>query len=225
MLKINHTGQDKAIISIANTKMRREDEYMSIVLYFLDLFGGAIVSLPIVMIFAFVFDKERTQRKWLWLILYVLYLNAMLIIVGVPNFSYITWQPTINLIPFHDLSINNMIGMILNVVMLVPFGFFLPVYFVRYQKWYYTWAAGFLMSLLIEVIQLFTFRASDIDDLLMNTLGTVIGFALARMFLRHRKNPNKDNKDWIKLIAINSIILAVIVFIRYPMMDCIYSLI
>lgn len=198
---------------------------MSIIIRFLDLFGGAIVSLPIVMIFAFIFDKERTQRKWLWLILYVLYLNAMLIITGVPDFSYITWRPAINVIPFHDFSIYNIVGMILNIVMFVPFGFFLPVYFVRYQKWYHTLAAGFFMSLLIEVIQMFTFRASDIDDLLMNTLGTAIGFALSRMFLRHSKKPDKDNKDWIKLVVINSMVLLVIIFIRYPMMEYIYSFI
>lgn len=196
---------------------------MSIVMYFLDLFGGALVSLPLVMIFAFVFDKERAQKEWLWLILYVLYLNAMLIIVGVPGLSYITWQPMINLIPFQDLSLSNIMGMILNIVMLVPFGFFLPVYFSRYQKWYDTLAAGLLMSFLIEVIQLFTFRASDIDDLLMNTLGTAIGFAFAKIFLRHRKHANKEHRDLLKLVVINSVVLVVIIFIRYPMMASIYA--
>lgn len=196
---------------------------MSIVMHILDLFGGALVSLPLVMIFAFVFDKERAQKKWLWMILYVLYLNAMLIIVGVPDFSYITWHPTINLIPFNDFSMSNIMGMILNIVMLVPFGFFLPVYFSRYQKWYYTLTAGFIISFLIEVIQLFTFRASDIDDLLMNTLGTAIGFAIARIFLQHRKRVNKEHKDLFKLVVINSVVLLIIIFIRYPMMASIYS--
>ncbi len=198
---------------------------MSILLYFLDLFGGAIVSLPLVLLFAFVFDKERTKRKWLWLILYVLYLNAVLIIIGVPNFEYITWQPTINLIPFNDFSVRNIVGMILNIVMFVPFGFFLPVYFERYKKWYHTLAAGIITSLLIEIIQLYTFRATDIDDLLMNTFGTIIGFIVANMFLRHKKNVYKDNKDLLKLIVINSVVLLVIVFIRYPMMARIYPLI
>ena len=81
------------------------------------------------------------------------------------------------------------------------------------------------MSFLIEVIQLFTFRASDIDDLLMNTLGTVIGFALSKIFLRHRKRANTEHRDLLKLSVINCIVLAVIIFIRYPMMDCIYSFI
>ena len=75
---------------------------MSVLLYLLDLFGGAIVSLPIVMILAFIFHKEKAKRKWVWLILYVLYMNAMLIIVGIPNFEYITLKPIINLIPFQN---------------------------------------------------------------------------------------------------------------------------
>ncbi len=81
------------------------------------------------------------------------------------------------------------------------------------------------MSFLIEVIQLFTFRASDIDDLLMNTLGAAIGFALARLFLRHWNHANMEHGDLFELSVINSIVLIVIIFIRYPMMACIYSFI
>lgn len=197
----------------------------NILLYFLDLLGGAIVSLPVVLIGAFLLDRERAKRKWLWLILYILYLNAMLIIIGVPDFSYIIWQPTINLIPFQDFSSSNILGMILNIVMFVPFGFFLPVYFAQFQKWYHTLAAGCIMSFLIEVIQLFTFRATDIDDVLMNVLGTVIGFMIARMFFRRKKCASEGNKDLIKLILMNSVVLVVIVFVRYPLMAGMYSLI
>lgn len=196
---------------------------MTIVLTLLDLFGGAIVSLPIVMLLGFVFDKERAKRKWLWLALYTLYMNAMLIKVGVPAFSYITWKPTINLIPFHDFSASNILGMVLNIVMLVPFGFFLPMYSVRYQKGSRTVLAGFFMSLLIEVMQLCTFRATDIDDILMNTLGAFIGFLAAKIFIRNMKAAEKENGDLCKLIAVNVVILLVIVFVRYPLVDSILS--
>ena len=40
---------------------------------------------------------------------------------------------------------------------------------------------GMLSSLAIEIMQLFNWRVSDIDDLLMNTLGAVIGFFLFRL--------------------------------------------
>lgn len=41
-----------------------------------------------------------------------------------------------------------------------------------------TVSIGFLFSLFIEAAQLFSFRATDIDDLLMNTMGTWLGYLL-----------------------------------------------
>ena len=38
-----------------------------------------------------------------------------------------------------------------------------------------------MMSLSIELLQLFTYRATDINDLIANTLGTVFGYFLFRM--------------------------------------------
>lgn len=35
---------------------------------------------------------------------------------------------------------------------------------------------GFFMSLTIEICQLFCFRATDVDDLIMNTLGAFLGY-------------------------------------------------
>ena len=37
------------------------------------------------------------------------------------------------------------------------------------------------ISLIIEVGQLFTIRATDVDDLIMNTLGTILGFILFKI--------------------------------------------
>ena len=55
---------------------------------------------------------------------------------------------------------------------LVDFGFYIS-FFPQLV------AAGVLTSGMIELLQLFCFRATDIDDLLMNTLGAVIGFLLS----------------------------------------------
>lgn len=63
------------------------------------------------------------------------------------------------------------------------------------------------MSLLIEIIQLFTFRATDVDDLLF----------------KRQKGKIGDKKDWIKLSMANIIIILVIVFVRYPLMEVIFS--
>ena len=196
----------------------------NILLILLDKLCGAIVSLPLVLITIFVFDRERAKRKWGWMVLLTLYLNAMYIVIGVPGVQYICWDPTLNLIPFQDFSARNMEGMVLNAIMFAPLGFLLPAYFERYRHWGRTLAAGFLTSLTVELIQLFTFRATDVDDLIMNTLGTLVGFLLAKLVLRRRTAVYRGKKDWLELAIVNGIVLLVIVFIRYPLMEAILRL-
>lgn len=191
----------------------------NLLLELLDKLCGAIVSLPLVLISIFAFDRERAKRKWGWMALLTLYLNAMYIVIGVPGVQYICWDPTLNLIPFQDFSARNVEGMVLNAIMFAPLGFLLPAYFERYRHWGRTLAAGFLTSLTVELIQLFTFRATDVDDLIMNTLGTLVGFLLAKLILRHRTAVYRGKKDWLELIVVNAIILLVIVFVRYPLME------
>lgn len=196
-----------------------------LLLILLDKLCGAIVSLPLVLLYIFIFDRERAKRRWGWMALLILYLNAMYIVVGVPGVQYIVWDPTINLIPFQDFSTSNILGMVLNAVMFAPLGFLLPLFFERYRHLGRTLAAGFLTSLAVELIQLLTFRATDADDLIMNTLGCLVGFLLAKLIFRHRTAVYRGKKDWLELVIINGIVLLVIVFIRYPLMEVMLNLI
>ena len=196
----------------------------NLLLTLLDRLCGAIVSLPLVSVYSFVCDRERTKRRWGWMALLALYLNAMYIVIGVPGIQYIRWDPTINLIPFQDFSPSNITGMVLNTVMFAPLGFLLPAYFERYRRWGRTLAAGFLTSLTVELIQLFTFRATDVDDLIMNTLGTLVGFLLAKLIFRHRSAVFRGRKDWLELMMVNAIVLLTIVFVRYPLMEVVLGL-
>lgn len=191
----------------------------------LDKLCGAVVSLPLVLIYIFLCDRQRAKRKWGWMALLTLYLNAMYIVVGVPGAQYIVWDPTINWIPFQDFSSSNILGMILNAVMFAPLGFLLPACFARYRSWGRTLLAGMLTSLTVEIIQLFTFRATDVDDLIMNTLGTLVGFLIAKLIFRHRPSVYRGKKDWLELVIVNGIVLLTIVFIRYPLMEVVLNLI
>jgi glycopeptide antibiotics resistance protein len=44
---------------------------------------------------------------------------------------------------------------------------------------------GFIVTSLIEILQIFTFRTSDINDIITNTVGTIIGY-----FIVHRITDN-----------------------------------
>ncbi|MDD3137981.1 MAG: VanZ family protein [Lachnospiraceae bacterium] len=71
--------------------------------------------------------------------------------------------------------IANLVG---NVMIFVPFGFFLPMA-SRYRSFFSTLFYSFSVSLCVEVFQLLTKVGSfDVDDMLLNTLGGVIGYIL-----------------------------------------------
>ena len=101
-------------------------------------------------------------------------------VVGIPGLQYISWHPAVNLVPFsEELSRRFFLQLALNALMFAPFGFFLPVLWSKCRSWKITALAGFLTSALIEFLQLFSFRATDVDDLIMNTLGAFLGYLLA----------------------------------------------
>ena len=190
-------------------------------LFLIDKLAASIVAFPLIALFLFITDKERFLRKWIKVLLFAVYMNAVLIIVGIPNVAYIRWDPTINWIPFHDFSSSNILGMVLNIIMLIPFGVFLPVYFAKFRKLLPTVLAGVIMSLTMEVLQLFTFRATDVDDLIMNTLGTLLGYFIGALIVRRADKKEKECRDIVKLVAMVTISIMVVFFINYPLMNLI----
>ena len=90
----------------------------------------------------------------------------------------------VNFIPFVLLSdydnvrdiIWNTVG---NMAMLIPSGILLPVVYRELNSFWKVVAAGALISLCVEILQLpFPSRASDVDDLILNTLGVAVGYGV-----------------------------------------------
>lgn len=74
------------------------------------------------------------------------------------------------------ISVLNLFG---NVLAFVPLGYFLPKLIERCRNGFLTVLLCMEMSLCAEVIQLFFKLGScDVDDLLLNTLGGLLGFIL-----------------------------------------------
>ena len=88
----------------------------------------------------------------------------------------ITGIPDVTSVQFEGMS--GLYQYIANIIMFLPVGIFLPLLWQQFIRPLYTVGVGFMLSLGIELIQLFTYRATDIDDLLMNSLGTVAGYLL-----------------------------------------------
>ena len=115
------------------------------------------------------------SRQTLLYLLFATYMTGVYAVVGLPDIAYFRFRPNINLEPFlymfSDLS-----NTVLNVVLFLPLGLFLPILWEDFSSLWKTVLVGFLTSLTIELLQIFTFRATDINDLMTNTLGTLIGF-------------------------------------------------
>lgn len=143
------------------------------------------------MLYVLIQTKGFHQRTnfihmiWVFIFLYYVYLvletTGIGIIWEIGLYPGMKLQEEINLIPFRD---GISLSMILNVVMFMPLGFLLPLLWKEYQSLVRTAIIGFCFSCGIEFCQLFNRRVSDVDDLLMNTLGAILGWLIWIVFSR-----------------------------------------
>lgn len=71
---------------------------------------------------------------------------------------------------------------LLNVAMFFPLGALLPLAAKPFQRWYWMLATGMGTSLVIEMFQYILGRGqADVDDLICNTLGTMLGYCLCML--------------------------------------------
>lgn len=99
----------------------------------------------------------------------------------------------INLLPLvylmdYEVRREALINVIGNTAMFIPLGIVWPVCFRQLNTHGKVIAAGVGFSLFIEILQLpFYDRVSDIDDLILNTLGFLIGYGIYLLVKKCRK--------------------------------------
>ena len=127
------------------------------------------------------FHRRTNFIHMIWVFIFLYYVYLVLETTGIGTIWEIGLYPgmklqeEINLIPFRD---GISLSMILNVEMFMPLGFLLPLLWKEYQSLVRTAIIGFCFSCGIEFCQLFNRRVSDVDDLLMNTLGAILGWLI-----------------------------------------------
>jgi glycopeptide antibiotics resistance protein len=98
-------------------------------------------------------------------------------------------RDSINLVPLITLAVEDLRTSLLNILLMMPFGFGLPFL----TNWSFTRVVviGGLFSIGIELLQLvtgliaqITFRIADINDVIFNTTGVAIGYVLFVGFVR-----------------------------------------
>ena len=89
-----------------------------------------------------------------------------------------------NLIPFNwrENGLKQfLIEELANIILFIPLGFFLPAVFRSNRKAYKTVSITFSITFGIEFLQYFIGRLSDIDDIITNLLGGIIGYMIFRI--------------------------------------------
>ncbi|WP_231686781.1 VanZ family protein [Bacillus sp. JCM 19034] len=102
-----------------------------------------------------------------------------------------------NLIPFRSIYRISMFSptimdpiriLIGNIILFIPFGILLAAIFPKLRHSAIVILFGFMTSCCIEICQfLFTYRVANIDDVLLNTSGTLIGYYLFSVLYFVRK--------------------------------------
>ena len=99
----------------------------------------------------------------------------------------------VNLIPLvnlfdYDSKRDLLLNVIGNTAMFVPSGIVLPIVYKGLNTHRKVISAGIGVSLCIEILQLpFYDRVSDIDDLILNTIGVIVGYGIYTLLQCVRK--------------------------------------
>lgn len=187
------------------------DYFMSsIIRYVLNMIPYMVISIPVYIIIRFIiFKTKKLKVNWyheIALLLFILFIIGLASQTIIPKFEFgingfgivKSGKHETNLIPFkvvletyNEVFVNGYINYFLinflgNIIMFMPIGFFIPLLWDLSNK--KVIVIGFCSSLFIEICQLFLTRGTDIDDLILNTIGTILGLLLYRIIYKKFKN-------------------------------------
>lgn len=151
-------------------------------------------------------SKGLKFSTWFLFVLYLVVLvnviilkdgNALIISRGAPEVSLsqkivgINFIPLKTIIPYLggepsvDIALRNLLG---NIFAFSPLGFLLPLLFKKCNKLKNIFLVAVVISFFIEAIQLiFYLGTCDIDDLILNVSGSLLGFGLYCLFKHFTK--------------------------------------
>ena len=144
-------------------------------------------------------DKRKKRFSTLGLLLLILYGGILLYFVlfsdrlgradGYAVFRY-NLTPFVEIRRFITYRDNLSLGALLlnlfgNILVFSPFGFLIPMFRTEETSWYNILIFTFLFSLCIELTQLISMvGVFDVDDLILNTLGGMVGWGFYRLLSR-----------------------------------------
>lgn len=181
----------------------------------IEALAGAIFFVPLLfLINKFFFRNAKITAVYC---LFAFYLSSVYAIVGLPTVYNFSFDTFVYLIPFVGM-IYDVKNSILNVILFIPLGIFLPLLCAGYAKLKNTLLFGFLMTLAIELLQFFTYRKTDVNDLITNTVGTLFGFLIARLIIK--KIPQTQVNGKMSEIFTVTAVTVCVMFLFQPFLSC-----
>lgn len=190
---------------------------MAVILrYVLNMMPYMLLSVPIYLIGRFAFCRAKqvkTNRfREITMFAFVMFLVGLASQTVIPKFEtgangvqiVQSGMHRTNLVPFkvfsqtyYEVFVNGnihyfLINFLGNIVLFIPFGLFIPFLWKTSTK--RTILIGFCSSLFIEICQMFLARGTDIDDLMLNTTGTVLGVIVFRLIQKYCKIRREGRK-------------------------------
>ena len=192
--------------------------------------SSAIFVIPSVMIWQYKIAKQKNFYQLLVLFLFVFYMIAVFSVTGIPTVDALnTIDFGFNFIPFIGIindTTEYLKNSILNIILFMPMGFLMPVLWKEYNSLKKIASSGLILSVSIELLQIFTFRLTDIDDIITNTTGAIIGYFIFKLISTHEfyhkieLKINKISSIKIKNESIMIILLAFLIsFLLKPLVS------
>ena len=177
------------------------------------IFSVIIVSLRLVYLIKnkekFIFYQEMLMLG------FIIYITALFRVV---TFQDVSWSSS-NFIPFEEmfryefgtkLFYKNVVG---NMLMFIPYGFFIS-YFLKTKNPLLILLLTTLVSVTIEFTQLLIGRVFDIDDIMLNIIGGLLGFIIYYVFVKVKNKIVLLQKPYIYNIIMVVILLVIILYLQ-----------
>lgn len=105
------------------------------------------------------------------------YFSTVNSLLTLSNGNYLPFRTILGYLggePSWRIAIDNLLG---NILLFIPMGIFLPSLF-RTITWKGIFAVALGFSLTLEISQLFFIGTPDIDDVILNTFGAILGYCV-----------------------------------------------
>lgn len=181
-----------------------------------------LLSIFIIMRVTMYFTSEQRNVVIHEEVFNLLFMTYLLVLFRLVTSQDVSALHSTNLIPFREIlryevgtsEFNRQV--IGNIILFIPFGFFISNY-CKIKGLGTITIVSFLTSFVIETVQHFIGRSFDVDDIILNVVGGIIGF-LVYIALNAIRNhlPKFLRKDWVlNIISIVIIILLVLYIVKY----------